>query len=58
MRTLTRLVEKESDAYVLLRLAYTLNRLTGKRVSLDAKGALGISKPGRRRAFVETWLER
>lgn len=58
VRTLTRCVEQETDAYVLMRLAYTLNQLTGKKVSLDSKGPFAMSKPGMRRAFIETWLER
>lgn len=55
-RTLTQLVDKETEPYVMMRLAYTLNQVTGKRVSLDSKGPLAISEPGMRREFIDTWL--
>ncbi len=45
----------ERDDYVLLRLAYTLNEVTGQRQSLDSKGPIARSQPRKRRDFIERW---
>lgn len=42
----------EKDAYVAARYAFTLNRLTGLVQNVDA---VGRSKPGERKEFIEKW---
>ncbi|MCX5772732.1 MAG: HEAT repeat domain-containing protein [Candidatus Hydrogenedentes bacterium] len=54
--TIVKLVEQERQEYVLIRLAYTLNKLTGAQVALDQKKPLAKSSPGRRKDFVEQWI--
>lgn len=56
VRGLTELVENETHEYVLTRLAYTLNEITGVRVGLDDKHPLAQSQPGARKEFVAQWL--
>lgn len=51
------LFKMEKENYVLLRLGFTLNELSGRRQSLDSKAPIGKSKPGEeRQAFIDTWL--
>lgn len=57
VRKLTKVFNTEQDRYVLMRLAHTLNNLTGHAQSLDDKGPLAISKPGQRRQFIQEWLK-
>jgi len=42
--------------YVVLRLAFTLNELCGRRQALDDDSPIGKSKPGERRPFIEKWV--
>lgn len=55
---IARAVEREEDPYVLLRLGYILNNLTGNYQALDGNGAFAISEPGKRRQFIDAWLGR
>jgi len=57
IRTLTKLFENEADAYVTVRLAVVLNKLTGKLNAVDGKSALAKSSPGQRAEFVQKWLQ-
>ena len=56
VRVLASMFGKEESAYVMLRLAFALNELTGVPQSLDDEGELYKSKPGQRSAFVEKWM--
>ncbi|GMV95597.1 MAG: hypothetical protein AMXMBFR82_53750 [Candidatus Hydrogenedentota bacterium] len=54
-RKLTKLFNKEERPYVLVRLAFTLNELSGNPQNLDDDGELYQSKPGERKAFIKKW---
>jgi hypothetical protein len=55
---LAELFRNEAAEYVTLRLAFTLNAITGRRQPVDAKTPIGRSKPGEEReAFIQKWLE-
>ncbi len=54
-RALLKLFAQEKDKYVLIRLAWTLNRVTGLRLSLNDKAPLAKSEPGQRDDFVKKW---
>jgi hypothetical protein len=56
VRMLAKLFDKEPDRFAMLALAYGLNTLTGKKVSLDSKQPLGKSEPGKRGEYVKKWL--
>lgn len=57
-RKLAKLVRNETDEYVLIRLGYTLNNVTGNKVPLGDKSPFANSRPGTRGEFVKTWLKR
>lgn len=50
------LFDRETEMYVVLRLAFTLNELCGRRQALDDDSPIGKSKPGERRPFIEKWV--
>lgn len=54
-RQLAKLFNAEERPYVVVRLAFTLNELTGKPQNLDDDGDLYKSKPGERDQFIEKW---
>jgi len=48
----------EPARYVTLRLAFTLNELSGRRQNVDDDSAIGLSEPGEARdEFIDTWLD-
>lgn len=53
MPRMMELFRKESDGHVTARLAYGLDRITGKSTDL---GKVLKSKPGERKSFVRGWL--
>lgn len=55
--TLCDLFDRETEMYVVLRLAFTLNELCGKRQAVDEDSPIGKSKPGERRPFIEKWVQ-
>jgi hypothetical protein len=55
-KEIARLFSVEQDQFVLVRLAFTLNVVTGRRQRLDDRGELANSKPGERDEFVHRWL--
>jgi HEAT repeat protein len=55
-KLLTKLFADEADPYVTLRLAFTLNKLTGVQQSTDDRGPIALSKPGQREDFIAKWL--
>jgi hypothetical protein len=55
-RTLARLFNDEKDAYVTIRLAFTLNQLTGVQQPIEGRSPLPQSEPGKRKEFVDKWL--
>ncbi len=57
-KALAKLVDKETEPYAVQRLAYALNRLTGKHVGLGDKQPLARAKPGERGEFVRVWLDK
>jgi hypothetical protein len=54
-RKLAKMFNKEERPYVVVRLAYTLNELTGNPQNLGDKGDLYQSKPGERKEFIKNW---
>jgi hypothetical protein len=56
-KALIKLFEKETDPYVLTRLAYTLNEVTRRKQNLSGDGPLLTSKPGERREFTKRWRD-
>jgi hypothetical protein len=56
VKLLTKLLDKETEPFALLRIGYALNKLTGKRVSLNDKQPLAKSTPGNRKEFISEWL--
>jgi hypothetical protein len=54
-RKLARMFNREEHPYVMVRLAYTLNELTGNRQNLDDEGDLFKSKPGERKDYIKKW---
>ena len=47
----------ETDAYVLTRLGWTLNNVTGIKVAIDGKTAVfPKSEPGKRQEFIDQWM--
>ncbi len=56
VKLLTKLLDKETEPFALLRIGYALNKLTGKRVSLNDKQPLAKSTPGSRKEFIKEWL--
>lgn len=55
VRKLAKRFERESDPYVVLRIAFTLNDLTGVRQNLGDQGAVATSRPGQRAAITDKW---
>lgn len=56
--TLFALFREETDAYVLARLAFTLNALSGRIQNPEPKAAIGQSKPGEARdEYIEKWRD-
>ncbi len=52
------LFRAETEAYVLARLAFTLNDLTGRIQNPDPKSAIGRSKPGEERdKYIKKWRD-
>ena len=58
IKTLTRIVEDESDPFVMSCLAYRLNKLTRQRISLRGDAPLAQSAPGQRKEFIDKWLSK
>ncbi|MCC6491219.1 MAG: metallophosphoesterase [Candidatus Hydrogenedentes bacterium] len=56
VRRLATMFEKEKSQYVMVRLAFTLNELTGNPQSLDDEGELYKSQPGQRSEFTKKWM--
>ncbi|MCX5757079.1 MAG: metallophosphoesterase [Candidatus Hydrogenedentes bacterium] len=56
VRMMAKLFDKEPDRFAMLSLAYGLNTLTGKKVSIDSKQPIGKSEPGKRGEYVKKWL--
>ena len=56
IKLLTKLIDKETEPFAVLRIAFALNKLTGKRVSLSDKQPLAKSTPGNRGEFIKQWL--
>ncbi len=58
MDTIIELFMAEKDPYTFLRLAHTMNKLTGRRQSVDGKGPIAKSQPGEeRQQFVDKWMD-
>ena len=56
METLFDLFSAETDPYILARLTFTLNKLSGRAQNPDPKSAIGQSKPGEGRAkYIKKW---
>lgn len=54
---LAELFKQEEQPYVTLRLAFALNKLSGRAQSLDGKAPLARSKPGEeRQVFIDKWF--
>jgi len=49
--------DRETEEYVMLRLAFTLNELCGRRQPVDGKTPIGQSKPGERGEFIKKWVQ-
>jgi hypothetical protein len=56
VKLLTKLLDKEPEQFAMLRIAFALNKLTGKKVSLNDRQPLAKSTPGNRKEFVKEWL--
>ncbi|GMV99876.1 MAG: hypothetical protein AMXMBFR84_10150 [Candidatus Hydrogenedentota bacterium] len=57
-KALTEIFESEKDPYVLERMAFCLNKLTGKAQPLREDSPVMKSKPGpERKSFVDEWLQ-
>jgi hypothetical protein len=54
VKPLLKAIEKEADAYVTARLAFTLNKLTGYAQNIDQ---IGKSNPGERGEYIKNWQE-
>jgi hypothetical protein len=56
-KAIAKIFGRETNEYVLTRLAFTLNELTGRRQNLSSEGPLMRSKPGDRNKFIKKWLK-
>ena len=57
VKEIARLLNAEQDRFVLLRLAFTLSEVTGKRQGVSGRRALPESEPGERDEFIKPWLD-